>query len=116
MSKRLLVIDDDAEVLRVYKAVLDELGEVRTATNLEQARQQLDGLDLILLDYRLKSEQLSFEQIVEELRPVAPILLCSGMPDPALRGLGERLGLAGYWNKGAGFVSLRDKVLTALSP
>lgn len=115
MDKTILVIEDDDEVLRVYKAVLSEFGRVRVAKNMAQARDLLDGVDLIILDYHLEHEKASFQDIVPELRPIAPILLCSGIPDPAIRAQGKDLGVAGYWNKGAGFEALRAKVRSTLS-
>jgi DNA-binding response OmpR family regulator len=115
-NKTILVIEDDAEVLRVYKTVLGEFGQVRAAQTMAEARQLLDGVDLIILDYHLEHETASFQEIVPELRPVAPILVCSGIPDPAIRAQGKDLGVAGYWNKGAGFELLRSKVRAVLSP
>lgn len=114
MNKTILVIEDDEEVLRVYKAVLGEFGQVRLTKSMAEARGQLDGVDLIILDYHLGSERTSFQEIVQELKPVAPILLCSGIPNPAIRAEGKDLGVAGYWNKGAGFDALRLKIRTAL--
>jgi DNA-binding response OmpR family regulator len=115
-DKTILVIEDDAEVLRVYKAVLGEFGQVRTAQTMTEARQLLDGVDLIILDYHLENETATFQEIVPELHPVAPILVCSGIPDPAVRAQGKDMGVAGYWNKGAGFEMLRSKVRAILSP
>lgn len=115
MDKTILVIEDDEEVLRVYKAVLGEFGRVRTAQNMAQARGLLDDVDLIILDYHLAHETASFQEIVTELQPIAPILLCSGIPDPAIRAQGKDLGVAGYWNKGVGFEALRAKVRATLS-
>lgn len=114
MAKTILIIEDDVEVLRVYKTVLAEFGPVRGAHDMAQARSQLEGVDLIILDYHLKHEKTRFQDIVQELKPVAPILLCSGIPDPALLALGASLGLSGYWNKGSGVLALREKVKAVL--
>lgn len=114
MDKTILVIEDDEEVLRVYKAVLSEFGRVRVAPNMAKARGLLDGVNLIILDYHLEHETASFQEIVAELQPIAPILLCSGIPDPAIRAQGKNLGVTGYWNKGTGLETLRVKVKAAL--
>ncbi len=114
MNKTILIIEDDQEVLRVYKTVLSQFGQVRVAQNMEQARPQLEGLDLIILDYHLRGEKTSFEDIVPELKPFAPILLCSGNPDPSVVALGKSLGVVGYWNKGTGLEALKRKVTPLL--
>jgi len=41
MPKTILAIDDEAEMLAFYKVALAELGDVRTAINLQKARKQL---------------------------------------------------------------------------
>ena len=115
MRKNILVIEDDAEVLRVYTTILAEFGAVRTAETMAQARPQLQGIDLIILDYHLKNETMKFEDIIAELKPVAPILVCSGISGTQIREIGARLGVAGYWNKGLGLEGLRTKVRTILS-
>lgn len=115
MGKVILVIDDDEEVLRVYKTVLSDFAQVKVAQDMSQARTQLDGVDLILLDYYLRKGEISFQDIVPELKRVAPILVCSGTPDPAVRTLGLSLGAAGYWHKSTGFVALREKVQAVLA-
>lgn len=115
MGKTILVVEDDEEVRRVYEAVLREFGQVRVAGTLAQARGQLDGVDLIILDYHLRGETASFADIVAALRPAAPVLLCSGIPDPRIRALGVELGVAGYWNKGSGLELLHKKVSAILN-
>lgn len=114
MSKTILLIEDDTEVLRVYKTVLSQFGPVRTAQDMAQARGQFEGVDLVILDYHLRNEKASFQDVVSELKPVAPILLCSGIPDPAIRAQGARFALAGYWNKGTGLEALVAKVKSIL--
>lgn len=114
MNKTILLIEDDDEVLRVYKAVLAEFGTLRVARNMDEARPQLAGVDLFILDFHLREEATSFQDIVGELKPLAPVLVCSGVPDPRILALGKQLGIAGYWNKGAGFDALRTKVKAAL--
>lgn len=115
MRKNILIIEDDAEVLRVYAALLAEFGTVRMAEAMAQARPHVRGIDLVILDYHLKNETMKFEDIIIELKPVAPILVCSGIPDPQIREIGARLGVAGYWNKGQGVDGLRQKVRAIFS-
>ncbi len=107
MNKTILAIDDDELMLAFYRCVLAEFGTVKTALNLNEARRQMDGVDLILLDFYLENDKELFQQIVPELRKKAPVLLCSGVQDERVSGIGAALGVAGYWNKGAG----HDKLL-----
>lgn len=114
MPKTILIVEDDVEVLRVYQVVLQDLAQVRAATGVADARALLQGVDLILLDYYLQGGSSDFAQTVTEFKPVAPVLVCSGVPAPHLRKEVEQHGLAGYWNKGSGFDSLRAKVQALL--
>lgn len=114
MAKTILVVEDDDEVRRVYQTVLGEFGEVRAAADLAQARGQLAGVDLIVLDYHLRGENATFAEALTELRASAPVLVCSGMPDPRVPAQGAELGAIGYWNKGSGLDLLRKKVRLAL--
>lgn len=116
MDKTILVIEDDEEVLRVYKVFLGKFGQVRIAQNMKQARGQLEGVDLIILDYHLRNEKTSFEACVEELKPHAPILLCSGIPDRSIPARGKDMGVVSYWNKGTGLEVLSSKVQSVLHP
>ena len=107
MNKIILASDDDELMLAFYQSILAEFGTVRMALTLDKARQQMDGVDLILLDFYLEDDQELFQQIVPELKKTAPVLLCSGVQDERVSGIGASLGVAGYWNKGAG----HDKLL-----
>ena len=78
MDKTILAIDDDESMLVFYKAILNEFGAVRVAINLQEARELLEGVDLIILDFNLAKDPERFQQIVPELKNVAPVLLCSG--------------------------------------
>ncbi len=114
MNKTILAIDDDELMLAFYRSVLAEFGTVRTALNLDEARRQMDGVDLILLDFYLEDDKDLFQQIVPELRNEAPVLLCSGVQDERVSGIGSALGVAGYWNKRAGHDKLLALVRTVL--
>lgn len=99
MTKTILAIDDDEAVLTFYKIALARFGAIRTATNLADARQQLPGVDLIILDFDLAQDKELFQDVAKELMAVAPLLLCSGVQDVQVPSFGVSLGIAGYWNK-----------------
>lgn len=115
MSKTILAIDDDKIMLAFYKTVLAEFGDVRTAINLEEARRQLEGVDLIILDFYLEHDQDLIQEVVPELKRVAPVLLCSGIQDVRVPAIGVGLGIAGYWNKGSDHEKLRALVNSVLN-
>lgn len=115
MGTTILAIDDDATMLKFYEATLAGIGEVRTAINLQEARRQLQGVDLIILDFYLEQDQELIQDIVPELKKVAPVLLCSGVQDVRVPSIGAALGIAGYWNKGADHEKLRSLVRSILS-
>ena len=114
MDKTILAIDDDKIMLAVYKAALAEFGQVKTALNLNEARAQLEGVDLIILDFNLEHDKETIQEVVPELKKVAPVLLCSGVQDVRVPAIGTMLGIAGYWNKGADYEKLRSLVKSAL--
>lgn len=114
MPKKILAIDDEAEMLAFYKVTLAEFGEVRTALNLEEARKQLQGVDLIILDFYLEHDPELIQDIVPELKKTAPILLCSGVQELGVPAMGAKLGIAGYWNKATDHDKLRSMVKSAL--
>lgn len=115
MSKVILAIDDDEAVLAFYKLVLAKFAEIRTALNLVEARKQLDGVDLIILDFDLGQDRELFQDVVKDLKQVAPVLLCSGVQDVQVPAFGAALGIVGYWNKASNREELVSLVKSALN-
>lgn len=115
MAKVILAIDDEKSMLAFYQVALSDFGEVRTATNLAEARQKLDGINLIILDFYLEHDKETIQEIVPELKKFAPVLLCSGVQDIGVPAIGVALGIAGYWNKGTDHDKLRSLVKATLS-
>lgn len=115
MNKTILAIDDENAMLAFYQVALAEFGTVRTASNLAEARRQLQGVDLIILDFYLEHDKTLIQDIVPELKQTAPVLLCSGIQDLGVPAIGATLGIAGYWNKSSDHDKLRDLVRTVLN-
>ena len=115
MKKIILAIDDDPDMLKFYRTFLGEFGEVRTASGLAEARKQIDRTDLIILDFYLERDAELFQEVVPELKKIAPVILCSGVQDLEVPVLGAALGVAGYWNKGANHEALRETVGSVLN-
>jgi len=119
VNKTILAIDDDEAMLAYYRTVLGHLAAIRTAANLAEARGLLGGVDLIILDFDLRQDRELFQDIVNELKVVAPILLCSGVQDVHVPAFAVTLGIKGYWNKGADrkdLISLVQNTLVAPKP
>ena len=114
MGKTILAIDDEKSMLAFYSVALAEFGTVKTAINLVDARKQLAGVDLIILDFYLEHDQDLIQDVIPELKKVAPVLLCSGIQDVSVPTLGASLGIAGYWNKGSDHERLRSLVRSSL--
>ena len=115
MNKVILAIDDDQNMLKFYQAALAEFGTVRTASSMPEARKQLNGVDLIILDFYLERDPDFFQDVVPELKKAAPVLLCSGIQEIGVPAMGAALGVAGYWNKGSDHEKLLSLVRSALT-
>ena len=83
-SEKILVVDDEPVLLRMYTSVLEDLGyTVVTATNGQEAldafRNAPEDFDLVLTDYtmpKMRGDQLA--QKILEIRPDMPIILSTG--------------------------------------
>lgn len=80
---RVLVVDDDAEVLRVAKLSLEALGYVSVAVSGGQ--QALDllaekaGFDAVILDLQMPElSGLGTYKQIRQIRPDLPVIICSG--------------------------------------
>lgn len=91
LSARVLVIDDEVEVLESLAALLPHLGcEVRCATGSAQARAVLDSgfvPDLLMVDHRLRNESGArvIGQLRQRLGPVAAIMVTGDTAPENLR-------------------------------
>src|SRR5512136_1741935 len=81
MSKRLLVVDDESNIRRLYSQELSEEGyQVDTAASATEAVEKLTGnnYDLVVLDIKLKNESgLDFLQKIVRERHDMPVILCT---------------------------------------
>jgi len=104
MSKRILVIDDDEDILAIMDILFGEEGYqailYNTGTTIEQIK--LLGPDLILLDVRIEGFAKTGAEICSEIRSEkdlnnVPVLLVSAEAD--VHSLAENCGANGYINK-----------------
>lgn len=115
MGKTILAIDDSASMLDFYQATLGDLGELRCFESLHDARGHFQNVDLIILDFNLENDAELIQEIVQELKPVAPIIVCSGVQDERVASFCLHLGVNDYWNKGSDYPALLAKVRRLLA-
>ncbi|MDQ0965326.1 two-component system response regulator VicR [Flavobacterium sp. W4I14] len=115
MAKRILVIDDDEDILSILDILFVEEGyEVvlrNTGATADQVK--LIGPDLILLDVRISGFSKTGDEICAEIRQelkltAVPILLFSAEPDVEQRA--STCGASGYLNKPFDIERLLEKV------
>lgn len=62
-----LIVDDEPEVVKMYRLYLEDECEVRTATSGEEALEKLDpAVDVVLLDRRMPG--MSGDEVLERIR------------------------------------------------
>lgn len=84
MSKRILVVDDEADIRRLIRGILEDEGyEVIEAENSKQAAEQFEkeSPDLAILDIWLQASEKDGLEILESFKtasPHFPVLMISG--------------------------------------
>jgi len=114
MSKRILVVDDEADVLEIIKDRLESHGyEVATLTHGQQCIEFLkkDSVDLILLDIEMpEMNGMEVLEIVHRDYPHIPVIILSATTTRATaRGTLEK-GAVDYILKPFSPVELMEKV------
>ena len=104
MSKRILVIDDDEDILAIMDIIFEEEGYQTILYNTGATAQQIKLLapDIILLDVRISGFHKTGAEICAEIREETelssiPILLVSAEVD--VDRLAKSCGANGYVNK-----------------
>ena len=120
MARRVLIVDDNAELREGLKELLEKNGlKVAAAATLADAESELrGGIDLIVLDFFIAG--FSGAKFLERLKSDPstsgiPVLVCSGSADDAtLQGL-VRKGAAAYFRKPFKTDHFLDKVRSLLT-
>lgn len=120
-NPRILVVEDEPEMARVLKQLLEvrSSAEVETAATLAGAREKLasNPFDLVTLDYRLP-DGFGFELLTEitSSKEHPPVIIVTGRGDEELASLSFSKGAAGYIVKNDRLaVSLPQAVKKALT-
>ena len=106
MPKRVLIVDDDKEILMMLEFALKKLGpdyEIVTAIGSVEAlnRVEKEGpFDLVVTDYVMKEiTGVDLAQGVRHISPTTPVVLMTAYGTRRLRDTTEILGFDGYLDK-----------------
>ncbi len=104
-GERLLIVDDEKEILLFWELLLDGMGyQVTTMADGVSAYQWLtehvDEVDGVITDMSMpKMTGLELGQKIKELAPAMPIALCSGFTNIELQEKAEDLGITTFIKK-----------------
>lgn len=91
MSKKILVIDDDEDILEILNVIFQENGYETVISKTSEAAEQIRVIqpDIVLLDVRIEGSAKSGPEICKELKSQLetrhlPVMLVSGETDLAL--------------------------------
>ncbi|MFZ2957213.1 MAG: response regulator [Candidatus Ozemobacteraceae bacterium] len=84
MTKKVLIVDDDVDVLAIYSELFQKLGcQVRTAVNTRESRPEIEAFkpDLIILDVMMEHADEGFvfaQQLLHEKLKI-PVIITSSI-------------------------------------
>lgn len=119
-GERVLVVDDEADLVNMTKQMLERLGyEVMGFSSspeaLEAFRLHKDSFDLVISDMTMP--QMTGDKLVKELteiRPDIPVILCTGHSERLSEEKAAKLGIARLVKKPIQFQTLASAVRGAL--
>lgn len=115
---RVLLVEDDPEMVHLVSAMLERAGDqVLAADDIDDAIQLARGLspELVLLDLSVDASDESMERFRETITALqTPIVLCTGARDGARLDAALRDGARGVVRKPFDPATFRDAVLRAM--
>ncbi|MEZ0343581.1 MAG: response regulator transcription factor [Caldimicrobium sp.] len=103
MKKKILVVDDDSDILKVVSAFLElENFKVLTAQSVNEAKRifQRESPDLIILDIMLPDESgLEWLKELKRITPLTPVLMLTAKSSVSDKVMGFELGADDYLAK-----------------
>jgi two-component system cell cycle sensor histidine kinase/response regulator CckA len=119
-AERILVVDDEEAILRMYKKKL-ELQGYKVVTHgsshkaLEEIRRSPDAFDLVITDQTMPHfSGAELAQQILAIRPDIPIILCTGYSRMISEKKAKELGIAGFLQKPISGKELMASVREAL--
>lgn len=122
MSKRILIVDDDKDILLMLEFSLKKLGpeyEVATAQGSVEAMALIEQnpFDLVLTDYMMKyMTGVDLARAVRRMAPGTQVILMSAYGSKRLRATTKFLGFEGYLDKPFDVQKIREIVKNVLEP
>ena len=106
-NERILLIDDEAAIVRLEKQMLERLGYVVTSRTgsieaLETFKARPQDFDLVITDMTMPN--MTGDRLAKELlsiRPDVPVIICTGFSERINREAAERIGIDGFLMKPA---------------
>ena len=101
-AERLLLVDDEAPIVRMEKQMLERLGyRITTRTGsveaLEAFKANPDDYDLIITDMNMPNMTgVRLASEIRKIRPDAPIIICTGFSEQINEKQCKALGIQGY--------------------
>jgi len=119
-AERILLVDDEAAIVRLEKQMLERLGYRVTARTssieaLEAFRNAPDAFDAVVSDMAMPN--MAGDQLAREIiavRPDIPILLCTGFSERLDSSTAETIGIAGILLKPVSKSDMADALRKAL--
>ena len=104
-NERILVVDDEAAIIKLEETLLKKLGyKVTSRTGsieaLEKFRKDPYAFDLVLTDMAMPNmtgEKLAMEMI--SIRPDLPVIMCTGFSERIDKQKAEAIGVKGFLMK-----------------
>ena len=113
-KKRILIVDDDQDILRMLEFGLKKLGsdyEILTAKDIFSAIDEIEDqrFDLILTDYMMPGMTgVDLARAARRMSPEAHVVLMTAYGTNKLRNTTDQLGFDGYLNKPFTMEQVRD--------
>ena len=98
-SERILLVDDEIDVVRTFQLMLEDLGyTVVSFTNSVEAMDRLlaepDDFDLVITDYTMPNMTGSqFAKMIRMVLPQMPVILCTGFSESLSQNEASALGI-----------------------
>ena len=102
---RVLVVDDDEQVLSTVRAMVEKIGHYVVAQSDSQEALNLfqdlpDQFDIIFTDFQMpKINGIELSRAILKIRPEMPIILCTAYPDEFEDQNAKDVGIAAFLPK-----------------
>ena len=119
-KERILVVDDEEQIVRMTQQMLERLGYYVTARTssietLEAFRAAPDKFDLVITDMTMPNMTgIHLTQKLIEIRPDIPVIICSGFSEKISAHKAKAMGIHGYVMKPVVRSELAKKIREAL--